>query len=171
MTLNDAERPFFSAPPSQQLHYPLLSIPPPSFPPSNRECYGACRTPHCIAVFASLFAGLAGFGGLACRLSSSRLCATVLHALVQAHNKRATVLYLMHRYEESIEACQLVLQLNPHHFGAASGMGMCHLGREDHVAALAAFETALAINPGLDPIQTYAAALRAKLADDATGPR
>jgi tetratricopeptide (TPR) repeat protein len=89
--------------------------------------------------------------------------------MLQAHNKRATVLFLMHRYEESIEVCQLVLQLNPYHFGAASGMGMCQLQLENHPAALAAFERALAINPAMDPIQTYVAALKAKLADDGLG--
>uniref|UniRef100_A0A383W4N5 Uncharacterized protein n=1 Tax=Tetradesmus obliquus TaxID=3088 RepID=A0A383W4N5_TETOB len=87
-------------------------------------------------------------------------------SFAEAHNKRATLLYLMHRYEESIEVCQLVLQLNPYHFGAASGMGMCHLQLEDHPAALAAFQRALAINPAMEPIQTYVAALKAKLADD-----
>ncbi|KAF8056228.1 ttc30a [Scenedesmus sp. PABB004] len=82
----------------------------------------------------------------ACRLEPS---------FAEAHNKRATALYLMQRYAESIEVCRLVLQLNPHHFGAASGMGMCFLGLDDHRAALSAFETALEINPELDPIQTY----------------
>lgn len=87
--------------------------------------------------------------------------------LLQAHNKRATVLYLMHRYEESIQVCKLAVELNPYHFGAASGMGMCYLGIEDHQAALEAFEQALSINPEMEPIRTYVAALRAKLADDA----
>ncbi|KAF6262650.1 hypothetical protein COO60DRAFT_1699203 [Scenedesmus sp. NREL 46B-D3] len=90
-------------------------------------------------------------------------------SFAEAHNKRATVLFLMHRYEESIEVCELVLQLNPHHFGAANGMGMCHLQLENHTAALAAFERALAINPAMEPIQTYVAALKAKLADDGLG--
>ena len=44
----------------------------------------------------------------------------------QGYNRRATVLFLLGRYQESIEDCQLVLELNPYHFGAASGMGMCY---------------------------------------------
>eukprot|EP00879_Flechtneria_rotunda_P017099 GHRR01017907.1.p1 GENE.GHRR01017907.1~~GHRR01017907.1.p1 ORF type:complete len:192 (+),score=67.67 GHRR01017907.1:285-860(+) len=85
----------------------------------------------------------------------------------EGHNKRATVLYLMNNYNDSIEVCKLALQLNPYHFGAASGMGLCHLGNGDLKEALAAFELALSIHPGMEPTQTYVTALRAKLADDA----
>jgi len=80
------------------------------------------------------------------------------------------VLYLLREYKESIDVCKLVLELNPYHFGAASGMGMCYIGLEDYEAALSAFEKALIINPGMEPIQKYAAALRAKLGK-ADGPR
>ena len=45
---------------------------------------------------------------------------------MQGYNKRATVLFLLQRYQESIQDCQLVLDLNPYHFAAASGMGMCY---------------------------------------------
>ena len=45
---------------------------------------------------------------------------------MQGYNKRATVLFLLQRYQESIHDCKLVLDLNPYHFAAASGMGMCY---------------------------------------------
>jgi hypothetical protein len=31
----------------------------------------------------------------------------------------------MRRFEDSITDCRRVLRLNPYHFGAASGMGLC----------------------------------------------
>lgn len=81
----------------------------------------------------------------------------------QAHNKRATVLYLMEKYQESIQLCELVLELNPYHFAAASGMGMCCVKLADYRGALAAFERTLRINPGLTHIQRYIVALRDQL--------
>lgn len=45
--------------------------------------------------------------------------------VLQAYNKRATLLYMMRRYEPSIADCKEVLRLQPLHFGAASGMGLC----------------------------------------------
>jgi hypothetical protein len=46
---------------------------------------------------------------------------------LQGYNKRATVLYLLGRFQESVEECRTVLSLNPYHFGAASGMGLCYM--------------------------------------------
>lgn len=34
---------------------------------------------------------------------------------------------MMNRYEESIADCEAVLKLQPYHFGAASGMGLCYI--------------------------------------------
>jgi len=81
----------------------------------------------------------------------------------QAHNKRATVLYLMKQYRESIAVCELVLELNPYHFGAASGMGMCYIGLAEYKEALHAFERTLQIHPGLDHIAHFISALRDQL--------
>ena len=61
------------------------------------------------------------------------------------YNKRATVLFLMQEYAESIEDCLRVLDLEPFHFGALSGMGLCHLRMEDPQGALHAFERTLKV--------------------------
>jgi tetratricopeptide (TPR) repeat protein len=87
--------------------------------------------------------------------------------LLQAHNKRATVLYLMDQYQESIEMCELVLELNPYHFAAASGMGMCYVKLADYKGALRAFERTLQINPGLTHIQKYILALKDQVSGEA----
>lgn len=85
-------------------------------------------------------------------------------AYAQAHNQRATVLFLMEDFKQSIEVCRLVLDLNPYHFGAASGMGLCHLRLRDYQGALRAFEQALQIHPGLSNAQHFVAEIKEKLA-------
>jgi tetratricopeptide (TPR) repeat protein len=62
-------------------------------------------------------------------------------------NKRATLYFLMGRYDESLADIVKTLDLEPRHFGALAGRGMIYqrLGRD--VDALAAFKDALAVNP------------------------
>ena len=44
----------------------------------------------------------------------------------EGSNKRATARYLATHYATSIADCEEVVRLNPHHFGALSGQGLCH---------------------------------------------
>jgi tetratricopeptide (TPR) repeat protein len=78
----------------------------------------------------------------------------------EARNKRATALYLLRRYDEAVAACREALELNPHHFGAASGMGLCYWSLRQPAPALEAFEAALAIHPGLSAIRRHVETLR-----------
>jgi tetratricopeptide (TPR) repeat protein len=64
-------------------------------------------------------------------------------------NKRATVRYLAENYEGSIADCRETLARKPHHFGALSGQGLCHLALGQHRAAAALFRRALAVHPHL----------------------
>ncbi|ETX02261.1 MAG: hypothetical protein ETSY1_04245 [Candidatus Entotheonella factor] len=73
----------------------------------------------------------------------------------EGYNKRATTYYLMQRYEESIADCERTIALNPHHFGALSGAGLCHLGLRNLKQALEFFERAVAVNPNMPQIQQY----------------
>ena len=73
----------------------------------------------------------------------------------EGHNKRATVLYLLKRYDASLEACERVIALNPQHFGALSGGGMCALSWGDMDVALRWFRAALEINPRLEGALQY----------------
>jgi len=73
----------------------------------------------------------------------------------EAHNKRATVLFILRRYKEALDVCSTVLSLNPYHFGALSGAGMCCLNTGDDDAALQWFTQALAIHPRLDGAKEY----------------
>lgn len=65
----------------------------------------------------------------------------------EAWNRRAVLYYLQGRYTEAIADCQQVLQLNPVHFGAWHGQGLCHLAQNNYAAALQSFRAALAIQP------------------------
>ena len=62
-------------------------------------------------------------------------------------NKRATVLYLMGRFQESEEDVLRTLELEPRHFGALSGQGLIRMALEDWSGAIQALETGLRIHP------------------------
>jgi tetratricopeptide (TPR) repeat protein len=81
----------------------------------------------------------------------------------EGYNKRATIYYLMQEFDKSIADIHRTLELNPVHFGALSGMGLCYLGLEELRQALVWFERAVAVNPNLDSIQHYIQQIRAFL--------
>jgi tetratricopeptide (TPR) repeat protein len=78
----------------------------------------------------------------------------------EGYNKRATVYYLMLEFEKSIDDIHKTLELNPVHFGALSGMGLCYLGLDEPRKALEWFEQAVAVNPNMDTIQSYIQKIR-----------
>ena len=81
----------------------------------------------------------------------------------EAWNKRATVYYLEGEFEKSLADCEVVIRLNPVHFGALSGMGLNHLQLDRPEQALGAFERALQVNPNLDQIRALVENLREAL--------
>lgn len=64
-------------------------------------------------------------------------------------NKRATVRYMLGDLEGSIRDIGRTLALEPRHFGALAGLGLCRLALDEPAKALAAFDAALKINPNL----------------------
>lgn len=78
-------------------------------------------------------------------------------------NKRATVLYMIGAYPESIADIDRTLALEPRHFGALSGLGLCNAELEREEAALDAFERALAINPHMDGARANAEMMRQRI--------
>jgi tetratricopeptide (TPR) repeat protein len=68
-------------------------------------------------------------------------------------NKRATVRYLRRNFIGAIADCQRTLELNPNHFGAASGQGLCHLSLNEHREAAICFRRALEIHPHLSAVR------------------
>lgn len=68
----------------------------------------------------------------------------------EAVNQRAIWHYRRGDYARAAADCEAALHLNPHHFGAAAGLGKCQMKLNRPRAALRAFRRALAINPDLD---------------------
>ncbi len=83
----------------------------------------------------------------------------------EGHNKRATAYYLAGQHRLAIAVCEVTLRLNPLHFGAASGQGLCHAALGEFDKAVACFRRALDIHPRLEAArQNLAGASRAQVA-------
>ena len=65
----------------------------------------------------------------------------------EAWNRRAVLYYTQGQFDKSKDDCEQVVKLNPVHFGAWHGLGLCHAARGDYQAAIAAFRKALEIQP------------------------
>lgn len=78
-------------------------------------------------------------------------------------NKRATVLYLQGQYHQSAADCVRVLDLEPRHFGALSGLGLIFTALEEPEKALDAFERVLEVYPTNRYAKAQAKALRKQL--------
>jgi tetratricopeptide (TPR) repeat protein len=78
----------------------------------------------------------------------------------EAWNRRATVLFMAGRHNQSIADIERVLVLEPRHYGALAGLGQILLQAGEPEAALTAFEAALSVNPHLDRIRRMATRLR-----------
>ena len=81
----------------------------------------------------------------------------------EAHNKLATVFYLMGRYAESAEECKVTLKINPAHFGAWNGLGLCLFNLGQYAEALKSFGKALEIQPYAKINRVYIARCRGNL--------
>ena len=109
--------------------------------------------------------GIAAMTANRLRDAAERFTELILAApeFAEAWNKRATVYYLMDRYEDSVRDIERTLALEPRHFGAISGMGLIFLGRGDEEGALGAFEKVLEIHPHAPGARFHAERLRKRL--------
>lgn len=65
----------------------------------------------------------------------------------EAWNRRAFLYYSDGKYRKSLADCQMVVQINPVHFGAFHGMGLCYAALKEYGEAIKAFRSALEIQP------------------------
>ena len=65
----------------------------------------------------------------------------------EAYNQRAIALFAQGRFADSAGDCRRVLERNPVHFGALSGLGQCYLRMGDRRGALDTFRRALKLQP------------------------
>ena len=67
----------------------------------------------------------------------------------EAWNKRATVLYLLGRYEQSQKDIDEVLKLEKRHFGALSGQGLVQIELKNYEKAISSYKKVQKIYPSM----------------------
>lgn len=72
----------------------------------------------------------------------------------EAWNKRATLYFMMKKYDDALSDIAKVLDLEPRHFGALAGKGMILERQKKYAAAREAYEEALAVNPTLEQVKS-----------------
>ena len=65
----------------------------------------------------------------------------------EAWNKRALVLYLMNRYQSSLDDINITLTLEPRHFGALSGQALNYIELKQYEKAIKSYKAAQKIYP------------------------
>jgi tetratricopeptide (TPR) repeat protein len=73
-------------------------------------------------------------------------------------NKRATARYLGGNPAAAVADCEEVLARKPHHFGALSGQGLCHMALGQHKEAADLFRRTLVVYPHLEAARRNLAA-------------
>ena len=68
----------------------------------------------------------------------------------EAWNKRATVLYLMKKYQSSLDDINITLILEPRHFGALTGQALNYIELKQYEKAIESYKAAQKIYPVID---------------------
>jgi tetratricopeptide (TPR) repeat protein len=85
----------------------------------------------------------------------------------EAWNKRATVLYLMKRYESSLADIKIALVLEPRHFGALSGQALNYIELNLYEKAIESYKAAQTIYPIIDSAKKMIPKLEGLIKDQA----
>lgn len=92
-------------------------------------------------------------------LDGFRALITKAPYFAEAYNQRAIIYFRLGEWQKSISDCEKALRLNPHHFGAASGLGQCFMKQNKYRAALRSYRRALRIHPRLEGVRQVIASL------------
>jgi tetratricopeptide (TPR) repeat protein len=82
--------------------------------------------------------------------SARRILSELIDTLpdfAEAWNRRAVLHFVTQNYDHAIADCEMVIQLNPFHFGALHGLGLCHAALGNYLEAIKTFRRALEIQP------------------------
>ena len=82
-------------------------------------------------------------------------------------NRRATVLYLMGRYQDSLDDIDEVLKRESRHFGALSGQGLVHIQLKNYEKAIKSYEKAKKIYPSISAANLMIPKLKKLIKDEA----
>jgi len=80
-------------------------------------------------------------------------------------NKRATIYFMLDRYEDSLADIDRTLELEPHHFGALAGLGLVNIKLDRDEAALDAFERVLRVSPQSDSAKANVEFVKQRIKD------
>lgn len=127
------------------------------------QVWGRSGEPAVDALFAEGLRALEQQDWLAAVAAFSRVV-EVAPAFAEGWNKRATARYLATHYATAIADCEEVVRLNPYHFGALSGQGLCHVALGQLPAAARCFRRALLVHPRLEGARQQLARIEATLA-------
>ena len=81
-------------------------------------------------------------------------------------NKRATVLYLMGRYQDSLIDIDEVLKRENRHFGALSGQGLVHTKLKNYEKAIKSYQAVQKIYPSIRAAKVMIPQLRELIKDE-----
>ena len=85
----------------------------------------------------------------------------------EAWNKRATVLYLMGRYQDSLNDIDEVLKRESRHFGALSGQGLVHTELKNYEKAIKSYQAVQKIYPSIRTAKVMIPQLKKLIKDEA----
>ena len=85
----------------------------------------------------------------------------------EAWNRRATVLYLMKKYQSSLDDIKIILKLEPRHFGALSGQALNYIELKQYEKAIESYKVAQKIYPLLDSAKKMIPELQQLINDQA----
>ena len=88
-------------------------------------------------------------------------------AFAEGWNKRATILFMLDRNQESLRDCDEVFKRNRLHFGALSGAGQIHMRLGNWQQAMEFFQRALQVNPNLIGLEQVITMLERRLREKA----
>ena len=102
--------------------------------------------------------------------SAYKLFSTIIDSApnwAEGWNKRATVLYLMGRYYDSLNDIDEVLKLESRHFGALSGQGLVQIKLGNYEKAIKSYQAVQKIYPSIRAAKVMIPQLRKLIKDEA----